>query len=162
MVLSNAKIEDAKSVAVLHKLVFGKIHFTTSISISLLMKYFEDLIAMMKYGIIVKDNDDIVGYLFADTNSGQIINDFLRANFLKVFFYLLRNPLFILEKIRKLFSKFSSKNKNTRSEISLYLIAVDTRLGGRGIGKELIYNFEELLMRNNEKNYMLSVRINNQ
>lgn len=162
MVLSNAKIEDAKSIAVLHKLVFGKIHFTTSFSIGLLTKYFENLIATMKYGIVIKDNDDIVGYLFAATNSGQIINDFLRANFLKVFFYLLRNPRFILEKIQELFSKFSSKNKNTRSEISLYLIAVDTRLGGRGIGKELIYNFEELLKRNNEKSYTLSVRINNQ
>lgn len=162
MVLSNAKIEDAKSIAVLHKLVFGKIHFTTSFSIGLLKKYFENLIAMMKYGIVIKDNDDIVGYLFAATNSGQIINDFLRENFLKVFFYLLRNPRFILEKIQELFSKLSSKNKNTSSEISLYLIAVDTRLGRRGIGKELIYNFEELLKSNNEKSYTLSVRTKNQ
>ena len=74
----------------------------------------------------------------------------------------MRNPRFILEKIRELFSKLSSKNKNTRSEISLYLIAVDTRLGGKGIGKELIYNFEELLKRYNEKSYTLSVRTNNQ
>ncbi|GMR25280.1 MAG: hypothetical protein BMS9Abin39_0566 [Ignavibacteria bacterium] len=162
MVISDAKIEDAKSLAVLHKLVFGKIHFTTSFSICLLTKYFENLIAKMKYGIVIKDNDDIVGYLFAGTNSGQIINNFLKANFLKVFFYLLRNPRFILEKMRELFSKFSSKNKNTGNEISLYLIAVDTRMGRRGIGKELIYQFEELVKRNSEKSYTLSVRKNNQ
>lgn len=162
MVISNAKIEEAKSLAVIHKQVFGKIHFTTSFSICLLTKYFENLIEKMKYGIVIKDNNDIVGYLFAASNSGQIINNFLNANFLKVFFYLLLNPRFILEKIRELFSKFSSKNKNTRNEISLYLIAVDTRLGGRGIGKELIYYFEDLVKSNNEKSYTLSVRKNNQ
>lgn len=162
MVISDAKIEDAKSLAVLHKLVFGKIHFTTNFSICLLTIYFENLITKMKYGIVIKDNDDIVGYLFAGRNIGQIINNFLKANLLKVLFYLLRNPRFILEKIRELFSKFSSKNKNTRNELSLYLIAVDTRLGRRGIGKELIYHFEELGKRNDEKSYTLSVRKNNQ
>jgi len=162
MVISNAKIEDAKSLAVLHKTVFGEIHFTTSFSINLLTKYFENLVAKMKYGIVIKDSDDIVGYLFAGRNIGQIINNFLKANLLKVFFYLLSNPRFILEKIRELFSKFSSKNKDTRNELSLYLIAVDTRLGRRGIGKELIYHYEELGKRNDEKSYTLSARKNNQ
>ena len=162
MVISNAIIEDAKTLALLHKQVFGKIHFTTSFSISLLTKYFENLIEKMKYGIVIKDNGGVVGYLFASTNSSQIINNFLKTNFLKVFFYLLRNPSFIVEKIKELFNKFSSKNNNTRTEISLYLIAVDTSLGGRGIGKELIYNFEELVKGNNEKSYTLSVRKNNQ
>ncbi len=162
MVINNAKIEDAKSLAVLHKHVFGKIHFTTSFSISLLTKYFENLIVKMKYGIVIKDNDDIMGYLFAGKNGGQIINKFLKANFLQVFFYLLRNPRFIPEKILELFSKFSSKKKNIVNEISLFLIAVDTRLERKGIGKELIYHFEELVKRNSEKSYTLSVRKNNQ
>ena len=162
MVISNAKIEDATTLALLHKQVFGKIHFTTSFSISLLTKYFENLIEKMEYGIVIRDNGDVVGYLFASTNSGQIINNFLKTNFLKVFFYLLRNPRFIAEKILELFSKFSSKNNYTRTEISLYLIAVDTSLGGRGIGKELIYYFEELVKGNSEKSYTLSVRKNNQ
>ncbi len=162
MVINNAKIEDAKSLAVLHKLAFGKIHFTTSFSISLLSKYFENLVAKMKYGIVIKDNDDIIGYLFAGKNVGQIINNFLKANFLQVFFYLLRNPRFIPEKILELFSKFSSKKKNIVNEISLFLIAVDTRLERKGIGKELIYHFEELVKRNSEKSYTLSVRKNNQ
>ena len=162
MVINNAKIENAKSLAVLHKQVFGKIHFTSSFSVSLLTKYFENLIEKMKYGIVIKDNDDCVGYLFAAVNIGQIINNFLKANFLKVLFYLILNPGFIPEKIGELFGKFSSKNKNTGNEISLYLIAVDTRLGGRGIGKKLIYHFEELVKNNNEKSYTLSVRKNNQ
>jgi hypothetical protein len=86
MIINNAKIEEAKSLAVIHKQVFGKIHFTASFSICLLTKYFENLIEKMKYGIVIKDNDEIVGYLFAGSNSGQIINDFLKANLLKVFF----------------------------------------------------------------------------
>ena len=81
MVINNAKIENAKSLAVLHKQVFGKIHFTSSFSVSLLTKYFENLIEKMKYGIVIKDNDDCVGYLFAASNIGQIINNFLKANF---------------------------------------------------------------------------------
>ncbi len=162
MIIRNAKKEDAKSLALLHKLVFGKIHFTTSFSILLLTNYFEKLIEQMKYGIIIKENEEIVGYLFAGTNSGQIINNFLKVNISKVFFSLVRNPRFILEKIQELFSKFSLKNKNSTNEVSLYLIAVDTRLGGRGFGKELMSHFEELVKSNNEKSYTLSVRKNNQ
>jgi len=162
MVINNAKIQDAEILAMLHKQVFGEIHFTTSFSILLLTKYFEKLIEKMKYGIIIKENDEIVGYLFAGTNNGQIINNFLKVNISKVFFCLVRNPRFILEKIQELFSKFSSKNKNSTNEVSLYLIAVDTRLGGRGFGKELMSHFEELVKSNNEQSYTLSVRKNNQ
>ena len=75
---------------------------------------------------------------------------------------MLSNPRFIPEKIQELFSKFSSKKKNTGNEISLFLIAVDTRLERKGIGKELIYHFEELVKSNKEKSYTLSVRKNNQ
>jgi len=167
MVISNAKIEEAKSLAVIHKQVFGKIHFTTSFSICLLTKYFENLIEKMKYGIVIKDNNDIVGYLFAASNSGQIINNFLNANFLKVnllkvFFYLLRNPRFIMEKIYELLKRFTTKKKQISNEVSLYLIAVDTRLGKRGLGQELTNHFEELVKSNNENSYTLSVRKNNQ
>ena len=162
MIISNAKIEDAKTLALLHKQVFGEIHFTSSFSIGLLTKYFENLIVKMEYSIVIKENEDIVGYLFAGSNSGQIINDFLKANLLKVFFYLLRNPRFIMEKIYELLKRFTPKKKQISNEVSLYLIAVDTRLGKRGLGQELTNHFEELVKSNNENSYTLSVRKNNQ
>lgn len=162
MISRNAKIKDAKTLALLHKQVFGEIHFTTSFSVFLLTKYFENLIEKMKYGIVIKDSDDTIGYLFAGTNSGQIINDFLKANLLKVFFYLLRNPRFIMEKVYELQKKLAQNGKQIINEVSLYLIAVDTRLGKKGIGKELINHFEGLMKNNNEKSYTLSVRKNNQ
>jgi len=163
MIIRNAKIEDAKILALLHKQVFGEIHFTTNFSILLLTKYFENLIEQMKYSIIINENEEIAGYLFAGTNSGQIINGFLRSNFLKVFFCLLQNPRFILEKLIELLNKFNSKNKQTTgNEVSLYLIAVDTRLGKRGLGQKLTNHFEELVKSNNENSYTLSVRKNNQ
>ncbi len=162
MIISNAKIEDAKTLALLHKQVFGEIHFTSSFSIGLLTKYFENLIVKMEYSIVIKENEDIVGYLFAGSNSGQIINDFLKANLLKVFFYLLRNPRFIMEKIYELLKRFTPKKKQISNEVSLYLIAVDTRLGKRGLGQKLTNHFEELVKSNNENSYTLSVRKNNQ
>ena len=162
MIIGNAKIEDAEDLALLHKQVFGEIHFTSSFSIGLLTKYFENLIVKMEYSIVIKENEDIVGYLFAGSNSGQIINDFLKANLLKVFFYLLRNPRFIMEKIYELLKKFTPKKKQISNEVSLYLIAVDTRLGKRGLGQELTNHFEELVKSNNENSYTLSVRKNNQ
>lgn len=162
MIIYPAKIENAKNLAYLHKQVFGKIHFTTSFSLSLLTKYFEELIEKMEYSLVIYDDKVEVGYLFASKNNGQIINEFLKNNFIKVFYSLLLNPQFILEKLQELFSKFSSKNKSSLEEESLYLIAIDTRLGGKGYGKKLINHFEELLKNNNETGYTLSVRINNQ
>jgi len=155
-------MEDAKTIAVLHKQVFGEISFTTSFSILLLTKFFEKLIEHMKYSIIMKGNEEMVGYLFAGTNINQIINGFQKENIIKIFFCLLQNPRFIPEKVIGLVKKFNQKNKETGNELSLYLIAVNTGLGKRGFGKGLINYFEELIKDDNEKSYTLSVRKNNQ
>ncbi len=162
MKISNAEIEDAEKLALLHKQVFGKIHFTANFSNKLLVKYFENLIKNMNYKLVTKSDGNTVGYLFADKNSGVIINDFLNKNFFKILFYLLLNPHFILEKISELFNKIFSQKKDGYKEVSLYLIAADTRLGGKGIGKELVKHFESSLKNENEKSYTLSVRNNNQ
>ena len=162
MVISNVKIEDAKSLALLHKKVFGEIHFTTSFSISLLTKYFENLISQMKYSIVMKENEEILGYLFAGSNIEKIINNFLKIYFVQISFYLLRNPRFILEKVLEFTNSIKLKSKQADNEISLYLIAVNTRLGKRGLGKELMNHFEGMVRKNNEKSYNLSVRKNNQ
>lgn len=162
MDIINAKIADAKTLALLHKQVFGEIHFTTSFSIPLLTKYFENLITQMKYGIVIKENEKILGYLFAGSNIEKIINNFLKVNFSKILFYLLRNPQFILEKILEFINSFKIKSNQTDNEISLYLIAVNTRLGKRGLGKELMNHFEGMVRSNNEKSYNLSVRKNNE
>jgi len=155
-------MEDAKTIAVLHKQVFGEISFTTSFSILLLTKFFKKLIEQLKYSIIIKENEEIVGYLFAGRNVNQSINSFQKENILRIFFCLLQNPRFILEKIIGIVNKFKLKNKQTGNELDLYLIAVDTRLGRRGFGKGLINYFDELIKCDNEKSYTLSVRKNNQ
>ena len=153
---------DAKTIAVLHKQVFGEISFTTRFSIFLLTKFFEKLIEQMKYSIIMKENEEIVGYLFAGTSINQIISSFKKENIIKIIFCLLQNPHFIPEKIVGLLNLFKPKNKQTSNELSLYLIAVDNRLGKGGFGKELLNYFEELIKGDNEKSYTLAVRKNNQ
>ena len=111
MVISNAKVEDAKSLALLHKKVFGEIHFTTSFYVSMLTKYFENLIEKMEYGIVIRDNGDLVGYLFAGSNIEKIINNFLKKYFVQISFYLLRNPRFILEKVLEFTNSIKLKSK---------------------------------------------------
>lgn len=155
--------EDIDKIASLHKSVFDKEHFSAIFSKSLLKKYFGTLIAQssFKYVAVSKNDSSIIGYLLAGYNFDIAVSKFQKKNIVQLLFILLRSRKFLIEKISE-FIATSSGAKNSESELRLYLIAAKSNINYRGIGKNMISNFEMDLAEHKLKNYGLSVRMHNE
>jgi len=157
--IREANISDSNELAHLHKVSFGRDHFTTNFPLKLLNNYFEYLILHFPYKLIATNGDGTIrGYLFAGKKINALMNLFLKANLLRVFCSLIFNPRFLTEKIKEFVPRFLIKGIESDNEVSLYLIAIDQKFKGSGIGGELITHFEKELNVKSEKSYNLSVR----
>lgn len=153
--------DSIKEIAKLHKQLFDKDHFTSTFSEDLLSDYFTALLnkSHFKYKAIV--DNEIVGYLIAGVNLDKVLSDFSRKNLLKLFYYLIRNPRFVKEKIQDLFRKIFFSNLKSSAEMRLFLIAAKRGENIKGVGKKLIQQLEQDLLQIDISVYGLSVRKHN-
>lgn len=159
MTIRNIVKEDIEELVKLHKTIFSKDHFSSIFPPVLLKEYFSELLQHHEYTYVAIENEKIVGYLIAGMRPEIPVNRFLKKKILRIFFILIANPKFLIEKIRELILKYSkSKNKTYESSISVYLIAVRPDKQKKGIGKILLQYLENLLIQNNIDHYTLSVR----
>lgn len=162
MRLRNLQLLDIPELSKLHKSIFGKTHFSSTFELELLEKYFYELLLHNNYKYAFIDNEKINGYLIAGFNADLPVNKFFKNNKPEILKTLLFNPKFIFEKIFDYFLKFGWKKENVHSKhISVYLIAVDTNIQNKGIGKRLLLHFEDELRAENISDYTLAVRKNN-
>jgi ribosomal protein S18 acetylase RimI-like enzyme len=72
------------------------------------------------------------------------------------------NPVFFVEKIFDFIRKFAGGKENIHSKyISVYLIAVDSHIQNKGMGKRLLQFLENDLKKNKIFEYTLAVRKDN-
>lgn len=162
MVIRDIEFKDIPEIALLHKNIFGKSHFSSTFSFSLRKKYFLELLKYSKYKIAVVDGNQIQGYLIACLNPDIPVKKFMKNNIIHLLITLLLNPKFLIEKIRTiLFSIKSKKESIHEKNVSIYLIAVNNSIQNRGIGKLLLDYFENLLLNDKINQYTLAVRSDN-
>lgn len=157
------KEKDLEQLALLHKSNFDEYHFTHYFTHKMLKDYISSFINYNEECILFEEGNEILGYIIGGNKIQSSLNDYLKRNRLKLFFILLIHPGFLLEKLLFLFRKLNRKNNATVHETlyKIYIIAVSKKVTGKGIGKELIYYFEEKLRNKEVKNYTLSVRKSN-
>lgn len=153
--------ESIKKVAELHKLLFDKDHFTANFSERMLYDYFQMLFknSSFKYKALV--DNQYVGYLIAGINLDDVLVQFSKRNFIRLLYLTLKYPKFIKEKLQDYFRKSLSKNLKSKAEMRLFLIAAKHSDEIKGIGKKLINQLEEDLVKNHISFYGLSVRKHN-
>lgn len=162
MVIREIAYKDIPEIALLHKNIFGKSHFSSTFSFSLLKKYFSELLKYSKYKIVVVDRDQIQGYLIASLNPDIPVKKFMKDNIIQLFIILMLNPKFLIEKIRTILFLIKGKKENIHEKnVSIYLIAVNNTKQNRGIGKFLLDHFEDLLLKDKVNQYTLAVRSDN-
>jgi ribosomal protein S18 acetylase RimI-like enzyme len=162
MIIRNLELSDISELSKLHKNIFGKTHFSSTFSLPLLEKYFYELLAHNQYKFVSIENEKITGYLIAGKNVDEPVNKFFKKNIFQIFITLMLNPIFIIEKILYFILKFAWKKENVHcNHVSVYLIAVDSRIQNKGIGKRLLKFFEDDLIKYKIFNYTLAVRKNN-
>lgn len=160
MLVRKIENNDLKEIVKIHLNSFDEKHFSKTFSPELLIEYLKLLINYNQFNYVALIENKICGYLIAGSNSAIALNQFKKKFGLKIFLNLLKNPAFIVEKIREIIKSFFPK-KEYQKGIRLYLLAIESRKKGMGIGKQLISFLEDKLTEENIPKYGLSVRKEN-
>lgn len=146
----------------LHKQLFDKEHFTARFDEKLLSKYFHLLLLNSNYKICAFQEQELFGYLIAGEKLDDVLKKFSREYFFRLIILLFKNPRFLIEKILDLINRIIYKNKKSKADMRLFLIASKHDENIKGVGKYLIENLEKYLIEKGITIYGLSVRKHNQ
>ncbi|MCL6494364.1 MAG: GNAT family N-acetyltransferase [Ignavibacterium sp.] len=146
----------------LHKQIFDKDHFTARFDEKLLNKYFYLLLSNSSYKICAFKDQEVIGYLIAGEKLDNVLKKFSKEYFIRLIILLLKNPRFLLEKFLGLMTRLIRKNKKSKADMRLFLIASKHDENIKGVGKTLIENLEKHLIEKGITFYGLSVRKHNQ
>ncbi len=149
-------------ISSLHRQLFDKEHFTARFNEKLLNKYFEELLSHSSYNLFAFNGKEFVGYLIAGEKLDNVLKKFSKDYFFQLIILLIKNPKFLIEKLIDFFESIFNKNKKSKAEMRLFLIASKHNENLKGVGSSLIKNFEKKLIQNGKFIYGLSVRKHNQ
>ena len=160
MIIRKAETDDLESICTIHHVAFDKNHFSTLLPDNLLMKFYSYLFSNNKYNYIALDNkNEILGFIVAGHKTGLAIDLFIRENFYSLLFLLLKNPGFLIQKMKYVFKKiFHREQFASMAGLRLLSIAVKKDSEHHGIGTELINHFEKDLIGNGESIYQNAIR----
>lgn len=152
----------------IHKNSYHKDHFTSKFNNNKLKEYYNELIKFSDLSILSLDKNtgECLGFIISGNQVSRGINSFIKKNKRYLFFLMIKNPIFLFEKIYykiyiKLFYKKIILKKEKRKKTRLLSISVDSNHQSKGIGKSLLIFFEEELKNREIYEYGLSVRESN-
>lgn len=146
-------------IAVIHKKAYHNNHFTSTFSSEKLEEYYEELISNSDLSIVsLDDNNNCIGFIISGRNVSKGIQNFISKNKYYLFLIMLRNPIFMIEKMYFKIYSFINPPKASKIKFRLLSISVDSSNQSKGIGKFMLNEFEKKLIEINEYAYGLSVR----
>lgn len=149
-------------MAHIHKLSYGRDHFTSRFSEDLLIKFYSELIKINDYSILLKEESDAIGFVICGFRTNEAVSNFISANRLQLISVLLRNPTFIIDKVKqKLRGIFGNTPAGDGVKCRLLSIFVHPDHFRKGVGKSLISGLEERLLNDGINEYGLSVKQKN-
>lgn len=174
--IKEAKFSDLESIARLHSESFED-HFLPKLGTELLSKYYKEFINDKNIFIISTDETNAINGLILGTPDSSVgRNQFIRSNKVALAFRIAflclkldkdtwdRVVGFIKNRVVSQPSKkdvTKSLGTPSTSTISLLSICVSKNAKGLGVAKSLVEEFEERLIKNGYKGYMLTVHKNN-
>lgn len=160
--LRKANFGDLEEIARIHKSAYSSEHFSSLFSKEHLMQYYGLFIEHNEYCYVAEiENGSIAGFIIAGRKTGIAVNEFINRNRIAVFGYLLTSPKILFEKIISYVLSKLKKMEMSKASLRLLSIATDDKNQGKGIGGQMIDQFESELKKANEMFYGLSVRKGN-
>lgn len=152
-----------KQIAEIHKQSYYDDHFSSKLNNKMLMELYSYQIKLNKYSFCVLDEKNCVaGFVVGGYHSHEALEKFKSKKYWKLFYSLLQNPSFFIEKIIQLVKKnFCKTQVNSSEKLRLFSIAIRKDMQGRGVGKLLLKRFENELSLDGINSYGLSVKKSN-
>lgn len=161
--ISKMEVSDLPAVAKVHKKAWREDHFSSRLSIPLLQIYYESILKHNSYCFVAQRNNNIIGFGAGGSNTRLAIKEFIRENFFSMLMVVIKNPSFLLSRIKNYFAIISSTNKvNSIANIRLLAIAVDPDVESHGIGSALMRKLEQEVKADGHRYFGLSVHKDNQ
>ncbi|WP_421418989.1 GNAT family N-acetyltransferase [Pseudoalteromonas lipolytica] len=157
--INSRNVED---VCALHRAAYLDDHFSSKFNDQLLSKYYLHL-SDLNDGLcfISYSGTQAVGFVIAGKSLNNKVKEFVRLNRIAICFVILRNPSFIIPKIKSLFTRFSKSKWKSTADLRVLSIAVSPQFQGEGVGKSLLAHLESELKHLDTKLYGLSVKKSN-
>ena len=158
--------EYGREIAELHLNSYSKQHLTANFSVEKLEEYYRYLVEASELSIVSLDysgnsNKPVLGFIVAGRTISRGVVQFLDSHRLYVLSVMLKNPVFIFEKIfSKLTAKFQKGNPSD-AKFRLLSIAVKSDIQSHGIGHQMVEFFENTLIYRGISCYGLSVKSEN-
>ena len=166
--LNNNISDYSRKIAEIHKSAYSKNHFTSCFSQEKLEEYYACLVEASDLSVIavtgeaiegLKNNQDkAVGFIIAGRSVSNGVTNFIKSNRMYVFYVMLINPMFLVQKIfTQILLKFI---KVTPSKAKFRLLSISVLSGSQstGVGKAMLESFEKELLGRGVECYGLSVR----
>ncbi|CZE49302.1 GNAT family N-acetyltransferase [Campylobacter geochelonis] len=157
-----ARKDDLKSLAVMHKKNYSKIHFSSYLSLNLIEKYYSYFIDSVNSQIfIIIDKDEILGFVVCGKDINRQLNLFKKEQFFKILQTIAMHPFaffrkFSIDVFNKLF-----KIKIESIESNFLILSIVSSGREKGIGSLLLGHIKNYGLKNNIEKIGLYVRVEN-
>jgi ribosomal protein S18 acetylase RimI-like enzyme len=155
---------DLAGISEIHKSAFDETHFTSHLPKNLLIKFYKKLFEMNPYSFLYEAEEPkkLGGFIIAGYKTQAAIDAFVKENSFEIFKIFLRKPKLLKPKIESLITRIIKKKTfSSGSSLRLLSIAVAPEFQNQKIGKQLIGFLEGELVKNNIRQYGLSVKKDN-
>lgn len=161
--ISKMEGNDLPAVAKIHKKAWRADHFSSRLSIPLLQVYYGNILKHNPYCFVAERNNNIIGFATGGSNTRVAIKEFIKENFFSMLIVVIKNPSFLLSRIKNYFAIMSSSNTvNSIANVRLLAIAVDPEIEGKGVATALLRTLENAVKSDGHKYFGLSVHKDNE
>lgn len=157
-----AEISDLNEIANVHELCF-KGTFISSFGHNLIKKYYEEFFNELPLFVVAEENNQIVGFCMGYKSGSIARRLFIKKNVIALSMRMLYlcicfNSIAISKCMNLLMHKKNHSHEVKRNaEADLLSICILDPFKGKGVSKDLVNKFEELLIEYNLHDYTLSV-----
>lgn len=135
--------------------------FLPSLGFAFLKTFYEGIIGKPGvYGFAYEEDEKILGFVVGTSDSKIFFSQALRARFIKLSFLLLIQLIKRPQIIKNILETFFYPKKDTGPKAELFVIAVDRKFQGKGVGRELVEALENAFRKDGINRYKLAVYAN--
>jgi ribosomal protein S18 acetylase RimI-like enzyme len=163
MIIRHMQEQDLTQCAELHRFGYPKDLFTSRFSITMLERYFREILRLNPYCYVaLNDEGQVVGFVMGGERTAEAVNSFMKQNLVPLTLTLARNPAFLVDKMVKVLRMTTKKGFKSKAKCRFLTKVVDPNLQRTGIATALMNKWESALVADGISLYGQSTRNDNE